>query len=332
MTPIEIVPFSEDHLRDAATLVATRYRAERDINKSLPARYEKPDTILERLRPFANGRAGVTAICQGRLNGFLLGLIFPLRGVPTAWSPDWGHAVGLVGDRETYRAMYAALAPRWVANGCFDHAVTVLAHDREASDAWFSLGFGMWGMDTLRALSPVKRPAAEVTIRRATVEDIEPVLRLTVGLLHHLATSPIFLPLMINPLRQFLEEWLSNPGKVLWLASLSGEDVGCMRLEPVDDRNAPMSISDKETVAISGVFTRGDHRSRGVGTALLNHSLEWAWSAGYRKCAVGFESTNIIGSSFWLKHFQPVCYSLIRHIDERLTGVNERQDDTRDQA
>ena len=34
---VEIIPFSECHLNDAAILVATRYRAERDLEKSLPA-------------------------------------------------------------------------------------------------------------------------------------------------------------------------------------------------------------------------------------------------------------------------------------------------------
>jgi hypothetical protein len=33
---------------------------------------------------------------------------------------------------------------------------------------------------------------------------------------------------------------------------------------------------------------------------------------------VDFEPQNIPAAHFWLKHFQPVCYSLIRHVDERI--------------
>ncbi|UCB42742.1 MAG: GNAT family N-acetyltransferase [Dehalococcoidales bacterium] len=328
MSSVEIVPFSEDHIEAAASLVAARYRTERELNKSLPARYEKPDAILERLRPFANGRADIAVMCQGQLKGFLLGLIFPLRGVRTAWSPDWGHAVNPVRDYETYREMYTALAPRWVANGCFDHAVTVLAHERAVSDAWFSLGFGMAGIDALRDLSPVKGAPSKVEIRRATLEDIDVVLRLTVGLQRHLATSPIFMPLMTYRERRFHEEWLSNRDKVLWLASLSREIVGHMRLGPVDAPYAPMPVSDKETVAISGAFAWEDHRSRGIGTALLDHSLQWARSAGYKNCSVDFESANILGSRFWHRSgFRPVCYSLVRRIDERIAWAHENRDE-----
>ena len=43
MSSVDIVPFRDDHLEDAAALVAARYRAERDLDKSLHARYEEPD-------------------------------------------------------------------------------------------------------------------------------------------------------------------------------------------------------------------------------------------------------------------------------------------------
>jgi hypothetical protein len=51
---------------------------------------------------------------------------------------------------------------------------------------------------------------------------------------------------------------------------------------------------------------------------VLNHGLDWAQSTGYERCAVDFEPQNLAGARFWLKHFQPVCYSLIRHVDERI--------------
>jgi GNAT superfamily N-acetyltransferase len=67
-------------------------------------------------------------------------------------------------------------------------------------------------------------------------------------------------------------------------------------------------------------FTKASARSKGVATALLNRSLEWARSQGYERCAVDFETMNFLASRFWLKWFEPVCYSLVRCVDERLAS------------
>jgi hypothetical protein len=51
---------------------------------------------------------------------------------------------------------------------------------------------------------------------------------------------------------------------------------------------------------------------------LLNGSLEWARAEGYERCAVDFEPMNSLAARFWPKYFQPVCYSLMRKVDERI--------------
>jgi GNAT superfamily N-acetyltransferase len=92
-----------------------------------------------------------------------------------------------------------------------------------------------------------------------------------------------------------------------------------MELVPANRLGAGMPVPRATTVTITGAYTKEDIRQRGIGTALLNHSLEWARSAGYRNCAVEFESANIIGSRFWYGNgFKPVCYSLARRVDERI--------------
>jgi len=66
--------------------------------------------------------------------------------------------------------------------------------------------------------------------------------------------------------------------------------------------------------------TAPDFRGKGVGTALLNHCLAWARERGYTNCAVDFEPMNAEGSRFWLRHFRPVCYSVMRAVDEGVCG------------
>lgn len=40
-------------------------------------------------------------------------------------------------------------------------------------------------------------------------------------------------------------------------------------------------------------------------------------------CSVNFESYNVSGSNFWMRYFTPVCFSLIRRIDERIGWANK---------
>jgi hypothetical protein len=54
-----------------------------------------------------------------------------------------------------------------------------------------------------------------------------------------------------------------------------------------------------------------------AGIALLNQVLSWAHGEGYERCAVDWEPMNVLATRFWTRHFQPVSYALVRHIDER---------------
>ena len=105
----EIVPFSDDYLGDAASLVAMRYRGQRALQPSLPARFERSDGVLPRLQDLAMRGTGVAAIRGGRCVVFLLGIPYLAGGARTVWSPDWGHAVDSVDGPDTYRGCTPAL-------------------------------------------------------------------------------------------------------------------------------------------------------------------------------------------------------------------------------
>ena len=321
---VEVVPFTDDHLEDAASVVAVRYRAERSLDPSLPARFGDSDSILPLLRKLADGGPGVAAMRDGGFAGYLLGSLILLRGVRSAYSPDFGHAAEKSGLRDVYRSMYASLSRVWLAHGCFSHAVTLFAHEREAIDAWFSLGFGLIVIDALRDVSPVEGATATVEIRPATPKDVDLIMTLELPLNRHLAAAPVFLPLIIDGGRASRERWLSDATKRLWLASKDGDVVAYISLEP--SRSEVMPISDEATVAITGAYTKEGVRGCAIGTALLSRALDWARSAGYQHCSVDFESANIPGSRFWLrKGFRPVCYSICRSVDSRLAWANEER-------
>jgi GNAT superfamily N-acetyltransferase len=320
------VPFTHEHLEEAAAMAAARYAAERGRNPAWPQRFEDPAAILPRLRGMIEQAPGAAALHEGRLVGFLLAYLFMHRGERMAYSPDFGHGADPDSRWDIYRGLYAALSPAWLRLGCFLHAVTLFAQEREAHEAWVSLEFGMLTIDALRDMRPVQGARDEVEIRRLRPEEIDVLAPLELGLKRHLASPPTFVALLIDDGRASRAEWLANPDHALWIASLAGEAVGWMCLEP---SKAPvLPVADRGTVACTGAYTLPEARGRGIGLALLAHGLAWAREQGYARCSVDFETANLPAMAFWLgRGFQPVCYSFQRRVDPRLAWAGADRDE-----
>lgn len=316
---LQLASLQEEHLEDAAALVAGRYKVLREKVPLLPFRYEEVETIVGMLRDLGEESSGVVAMRGKRLVGFLAGVVLPeFLGKRSVYSPEWANGAELGESRRIYEEMYRHLAAHWVADGCFTHVVSMLGHDRAGIEGWQWLGFGLAAVDGVREPKLVAGVTAEVEVRQASIEHAGEVAPLLEGLAQHLVTAPTF---WIHE-QEEPEAWLAKPGHGLWLAYEAGEAVGCMGLE-AGYRGGCEVLQDEQTVSVELAFTREEARGRGIGTALLNRALTWAQVEGYKRCAVDFESMNILAARFWLRWFEPVCYSLIRCIDERVSKVSQ---------
>jgi len=316
---LEITTLQEKHLDDAAALVCARYTALRERVPIMPSRYEEVNVILPMLDDMVKKSPGVVALQGSRLVGFLSGLVIPmLLGKRCAYSPEWANGADQEEGRRAYDEMYARLSTQWIADGCGMHAVTLLANDRQGLEGWQWLGFGFAGVDGIRALDPVEGVTAQVEVRQAGMEDAATVSFFAQALEQHMVSAPIFWIHDLGDCRQRL----NDPAQAMWLAHAGHKTVGCMALGPANS-DACAIIQDDKTASIMMAFTRESARNKGVAMALLNRSLEWARSQGYERCAVDFETMNFLASRFWRKWFEPVCYSLVRCIDERMMSVGK---------
>ena len=329
MTTYKIESFNEEHLEDASRLFTSRYGIEREYTSLLPSRFENTGSISPLLEDLVHRSPGVVALRKHKLLGFLIGQVIPSwRGKRSIHVSEWAHSVAGKKRRKLFQRMYTQLSAKWVADGCFTHLVTVLAHDREMIDSLFWLGFGMVAVDALRGLHNVNEGGSspDVEIRRAGLDDLELVTSLSAEFQRYMAGSPIYLAPTSRAEKEYHEKWLSNPSNALWLASQEGEEISYMKIGPFSE-DAAYIISDEKTASITGAYTREHLRGKGIGTALLNQSLSWARSKGYERCAVDFEPENVLGSSFWLKHFKPICFSLIRQVDHRIAMTHKNRKD-----
>ncbi len=337
---LTIEPFDTDHIAAAAELLAARHRADRSREPELPARFEDPAAAQSLIEAALRerGTAGVAAFQGGRMAGYLIGA--PVLAAPgsiaarylaprSIWVDQAGHATEPEGGPETYRAMYTALAPLWLAAGCFAHYIEVSASAGDSLDAWFSLGFGQTEVRAVRDTRPALTPAVEsasgrpaasgLSFRRAGPADLATVLALEEGLYRYHAGPPIWLPYLpeiIDGLRAEHEPALARPDHAYWLAERDGRAVAMQVFVPPAD--SPM-ITPDHCIHLDDGFTEPGERGSGAGIALLDHALARARAAGHAHCTVSWRTPNISGARFWLSRgFRPVRYQLCRVTDERI--------------
>jgi GNAT superfamily N-acetyltransferase len=309
---LEVVDWGHEHLAEAAELVAGRCRNLREQVPLVPPRYERPEAVLPLLEPLA-GSPGVVAIHDGRLTGFLTRLVVEdFMGRRSAYSPEWAN--GACGDESPwiYEDMYQHLSARWLADECYQHVVTVLANDVDGLFTWHWLGFGCLIVDAVRGLEPVAGEAAAVEIRRAGPTDVAQVNALGRALEAHMLAAPAFWVEEASDAAQNLQD----PSYAFWLAHGDAQVLAGIGLAA--DLDGCDVLRDEGTIGIVSAYTHEQARGRGVATALLNKSLAWAQAENYQRCAVDFQTANLLGSRFWMRYFEPVCYSLSRCIDERV--------------
>jgi GNAT superfamily N-acetyltransferase len=316
---LKVIPLREEHLEDAAILVSHRYRRLCEQEAHLTNRYTEVTRLLPLLKEiFSASGVGMAAMRGSQLVGFLTGWQMPsFRGKKSTYSPEWANGAALEDSPRIYEELYSHLAADWVADGYIAHYISLFSNDIAALKSWHWMGFGMVAIDAIRGLDSIPGCDVNVQIRRAEIQDLEVVIELQKALWLYSKGSPIFL-LSENRERSYYEEWLGNPRKVVWLAYWNGEPVSFMRLGPAND-DVSTIIVDEKTTSIYGAFTKEEVRKAGIATALLDRALEWARDSGYERCAVDFEPMNLLGSRFWLKYFKPVCSSVFRHIDDRVT-------------
>jgi ribosomal protein S18 acetylase RimI-like enzyme len=312
---MKIAAFDQDHVAEAAALFVHSYHTRRLATPILPGKMEDPAQVSAMLGRLVRDCPGVIALEGDRLVGYM-GWLFVdgFRGTKRkgAYVPEWGHACVEDGKAKLYRAMYRAAAEHWATARCQVHAVTLLAHDRAAEQAWFWNGFGLAVLDAVRPMHPLNVPfSTNLHIRKATPDDAQALAELDAEHWTHYTRSPIFMPPHAG--RDIAEHlaFLSRPKNSIWLALDGAVPVGFIRYEGYDFDGVAIVESD-DAVCITGAYIRRAYRGRHLAVALLDAALRDYQARGFTFCAVNFESFNPEAAAFWMKYFEPVCLSVVR--------------------
>ena len=328
---MEITPLQTSPIDPAAALFAAVFRRQRQNAPILPEQYEDPAWAAGRLREMLAYSAGVAAVEDGRLAGYLGWWIaddFRDTGRRGAYVPLWGHAVDAGADerraRRITRALYAAASQAWYEAGCQVHAVTRPADDPLVHAFWFWSGFGALVIDAVRPAQPLYLPAPSgFTIRKAGPEDARTLAALENEHWQHYGRPPVLMTYNHASDAEACARLLADPANSFWLAIDGDQAVAYLRFEPASDGAAEV-VSDSSSIACTGAYTRPAYRGRGAAAALLDAALRRFQQQGLRRCTVDFETINPEASAFWLRFFTPVCLSMTRIPEKAPAGEQAR--------
>jgi GNAT superfamily N-acetyltransferase len=301
----EIVPFADEHLPAAAELLAARHARHREVEPLVPELGDPLAAVEAEWRQ--EGASGV--FCPG---GYAIAS--PTRVMEITWMRVGigGHAV--TGDAELARDLYAAAARGWVDDGHTMHAAFIPSHDSELIDAWFRLQFGASAVLAMRETGREGGFDGGVDIRPGTVEDFEHTARLELAMGEAMLPSPSFSGIALQPYDEVLAEWREEglPDKYeLFVAERDGRIVGHVLLY----RRPPDLRVPENSIDLAQASTEPEARGTGVGRALTEHVISWAYEHGYPLMTTDWRLTNLWASRFWPKRgFRTTFLRLYRSI------------------
>ena len=321
MPKVEIRPFSDEHLDEAARLLAKRHERHRAFGPLLPERFEQTPAALEELATAwrAERASGSAAFRDGRLVGYLVGA--PRDSAvwgENVWVDYAGHSVD---QAEDVRDLYAAAAAGWVEEGAVGHHVLVPAFDRELVNSWFRVGFGQQQAHGLRAVSAdteVQLPDGFV-IRRPTADDIDSLIDVDLALPRHHQSSPVFSRRTLPTEEESREEWartLAGDEEEVLIGCLDGKPVAAWSLVDGTRSSYFQGLARPEqSCYLAFAATLPEIRGSGIGVALTDASFAWAAEAGYTSMGTDWRVTNLLASRFWPRRgFRTTFLRLYRHI------------------
>jgi ribosomal protein S18 acetylase RimI-like enzyme len=303
---MEIVPFADEHLHEAARLLAARHARDRAAEPLLPRRYEDPAAALEEVETAwrAEGASGSAALRGSRLVGYVVGAPREVDAWgENIWVELGGHAVE---EPEDARDLYGHAAARWVEEGRTRHYALVPASP-PLVDAWFRIGFGQQQAHGYREVAGHSQ--AEMLeaceIREPTEADIDELVAVEIDLAlpRHQQASPVFSMRPLPGEEEIRKEWvdtISQGEEKVLLGYRDGLPVALWAFVGAEESRHFRGLGLPDAACyLAYAVTLPEARGAGLGLALTEKGFAWAAEQGYTAMVTDWRVTNLLASRFW---------------------------------
>ncbi|MFO7990736.1 MAG: GNAT family N-acetyltransferase [Thermoplasmata archaeon] len=310
MKIIKIQEFDEDHIQKAAELFVSSYEKQREKTPILPKKKSLYDDVTTALTNKL-GRRGFAAFEDGEMIGYMIetGSAENFMGKRTAFSLGlYSHSAVEDNRERIYQKLYERLSDTWIKKGYHAHIFSFWARDETLLFTLFRLGFGMTHFELMRDLSLPEKVQTTISIRR--LDTALPIKKLEMEHREYYPKAPLFwLPWEDYSFQEEFQGCL--------LGAYDGDKIVAYMHLKTDDAETPL-LASEDTCRVASAYAEHDYRGKGVGTALLREAVLWAKESDLKRLYVEGESANIQGGNFWMKHFEPVVYTVRRCVDERI--------------
>jgi GNAT superfamily N-acetyltransferase len=303
-------------IEDAATVVAREQAAACSYRSRLPALYTGPEHCRGALEELlADGYVGFVAHDERGCVGVMCGRTTDSVG----FVPAHGLAVDpdLVDSTAVIVGLFAELAPVLLGDGADRFTIDHVDLDPLAA-ALNNAGFGRGGVFATQPARPTAA-AIDVDVRVGTSDDLDAIAALSQIEFAYRSSPPIYAhPIPRRPDQaRALHERLLEAGAVHFLARRDNRDIGLLTLEFTSP--APRLCANAQPY-IGPTASHPSVRGQGIGRALVQAVLDWAYVGGHETVSVDFDSPNPLSRPFWLGlGFEPTGYRVRRTIDASYT-------------
>lgn len=272
--------------------------------------------IENKITDIVNNNNGIIAIKNNEVIGYIVG--YKINNFKNnhkgIYIPEFGHCVKGNDKEIIYYEMYKEISNVWVKEGHIIHAITIFETDTQSLTSFRGLGFGMLVIDAIRSLDVLALDNnLNFKVKQATIDDIQDILVMDQGICDYLCDSPIFLDAHYDT-QEYFNKFLTEDN-IIYLAYDNNEVIGFIKGEKQASGSSAI-VNSSRSIAITGAYIKDKYRGKTLAYTLLNTMLLWAKSKDLEYISVDFEVFNLYGRKFWLKYFNTVCYSMIRHIEK----------------
>ena len=318
MAEIIFESMNHNHVEYAAKIALAEYGEECNAVPILPEG-DYYNVLCKMISELVDHKLGIVAFESGNFIGFLT-CYQPMKNhfgtTLGTFSPIHAHGAVKENRRRIYSQLYQAAAEKWVKQGVLSHAIALYAHNNEAVESFFWNGFGLRCIDAIRTVAPIiSSDYPSVEICELAMDEIELVVPLKNQLIKHLQNTPMFIPLFFQRDIQQVKEENERRSSRFFVVKVNNETVAFIEIMASGENFA---CEDAGMMNICGAYMLPQYRNSGIFAKLLSFLIDTLAVEGYTRCGVDFESFNPNASGFWLKHFTPYTYSVVRRIDERI--------------
>ncbi|WP_167957511.1 GNAT family N-acetyltransferase [Anaerosporobacter faecicola] len=309
---MKIISFTKQYVEEAASLALRNYMEEQKVTQALPCMESVPD-----LSYFTENGLGVVALEQNKVVGFL-GCYNPWEEAfdslaTGTYSPIHAHGAVKENRIRIYQQMYQEAADLWVRNKITYHAIGLYAHDQQATEAFYTYGFGLRCVDAIRKMEWSEDFKEDsIQFEELAAEKREQANPLRKLLSEHMGESPCFMYSSEEEIQQSLLH-IEQEKERIFVAKEGEKIVAFLKIA---DEGENFVTNHKQMKNICGAFCLEAYRGRKIYQRLIGYVISKLRAEGNQYLGVDYESFNPTANRFWPKCFTPYTNSLVRRIDE----------------